>query len=42
MTQWGSTHKDFCLDKLHRKIVRLFEDDPADSWCIETLNIWKQ
>jgi hypothetical protein len=42
MTQWGSTHKDFRLDKLHRRIVRLFEDDPADSWCIETLKIWKQ
>jgi len=38
--QWSSVDGDFNAQKFFNNIVRLFEIDPEDEWCIATLNWW--
>jgi len=40
--QWQDFDRAFSLRKFFGNIVKLFEADPEDEWCIETLRWWDE
>ena len=39
---WTATDGKYNAEKLFNMVVTLFETDPEDAWCIETLKWWEE
>ena len=40
--QWQEVVGNINLHKLFLNIVRLFEEEPEDTWCVDTLKWWDE